>query len=450
MGQNGGSWCRDPVPWAEAETLQSGSARNRSIAARICRRAVVLAVVGAVGLPLGMLAGAGGVGAATRRAMPPVSVVPPAAGSVMPGIDARLLGVPLLPGVGVDASADLAAAQTQLADLKSRQASLTAQNNELIARSLKLTAAQQQAEATLKKTQELVNRVAAAAYRGASDDLLAVLPSSNMLDLSRRMKLAGEAGSSLRAIARRATAARRSASHGEEQAAVESVRVQQQLSEVAGEIPAADRAVQARLSQAASDLPARKVAGLGIPVAALDAYLRAERIVAVLQPTCGLEWWLLAGIADGESGHGTHGGARADVHGDVFPPIIGIPLDGTNGTQPVPDTDLGAYDGDPVWDHAVGVLQFIPGTWRAWASDGNGDGKTDPQNLYDASLGAARKLCADAGPAGMHTDDQIAAALKPYAVTAALVKAKLARAREYQLQGLPKPDPTVAAAITPG
>ena len=159
---------------------------------------------------------------------------------------------------------------------------------------------------------------------------------------------------------------------------------------------------------------------------------------------------MLAGIADGESGHGTHGGARADVHGDVFPPIIGIPLDGTNDTQPVADTDHGLLDGDPVWDHAVGALQFTPGTWNRWASDGNGDGKTDPQNLYDASLGAARKLCTDAGPAGMHTDAQIAAALKPYTVTNALVRAKLARARDYQAQGLPAPDPTVAAAIPPG
>ena len=135
----------------------------------------------------------------------------------------------------------------------------------------------------------------------------------------------------------------------------------------------------------------------------------------------------------------------------MFPPIIGIPLDGTHDTQAIGDTDKGLYDLDPVWDRAVGVLQFIPGTWKRWASDGNGDGKTDPQNLYDASLGAARKLCGDAGAEGLHTDAQLAAALKPYAVTNALVKAKLARARAYELQGLPALDPSVAAgAIPPG
>jgi membrane-bound lytic murein transglycosylase B len=368
---------------------------------------------------------------------------------MMPGIDRRLLGVPLLPIAGADVSAELAAAQTQLAAMRAEQKRYNARNDELIQRSLQLTAAQRAAEATLRQTQAMVDRVAAAAYKGASDELLAVLPSTNMLDLGRRIKLAGQAGTTLREISRRAMTARRKASRASEQSAAETTTVRQRLGELAVAIPKVERTVSARLIQGANDLPARKVAGLGIPVAALDAYLRAERAVAVLQPTCGLEWWLLAGIADGESGHGTHGGARADVHGDVFPPIIGIPLDGTHATQPVPDTDKGLYDGDLVWDHAVGAMQFIPGTWNRWASDGNGDTKTDPQNLYDAALGAARKLCADAGLAGLHTDAELSAALRPYTVTAALTRAKLARARAYQLQGLPPPDPSVAGAIPP-
>jgi membrane-bound lytic murein transglycosylase B len=223
--------------------------------------------------------------------------------------------------------------------------------------------------------------------------------------------------------------------------------VQGRLAAIAQELPAAERAVAARTEQARTDLPARRVAGPGIPVAAFDAYLRAERVMAILAPECGIGWWLLAGIADGESGHGTHAGARADAGGTVFPSIVGIPLDGTNGTQAVADTDAGLLDADPLWDHAVGPLQFIPGTWRAWASDGNQDGRTDPQNLYDASLGAARKLCADAGPGGLQSDAQIARALKPYAVVDALVREKLARAREYEAQGIPAPDPAV---VIPG
>jgi membrane-bound lytic murein transglycosylase B len=368
----------------------------------------------------------------------------------MPGIDSRLLGAALLPEAGADASADLAAAQTALAALVQEQTTLTARAEVLARRALKLTAVQQEAAATLTRTQALLDRVAAAAYKGAADDLLALLPSRDMLTLARRMKLAGQAGTSLREISRAATNARRRAGKSAEKTAIEMSHVQERLTALGREIPAADRVVQSRTAQAASDLPARKLALSGIPVAAMDAYLRAARIVSVTTPACGLEWWILAGIADGESGHGTHGGARADVNGNVFPAIVGIPLDGTNGTQAIADTDGGLYDADPIWDHAVGVLQFIPSTWNHWASDGNLDGVTDPQNLYDAALGAANKLCGDAGPEGMHTDAQIARALKPYAVTAALVKAKLTRAREYEAQGLPTPDATVAAAIPAG
>jgi membrane-bound lytic murein transglycosylase B len=39
-------------------------------------------------------------------------------------------------------------------------------------------------------------------------------------------------------------------------------------------------------------------------------------------------------------------------------------------------------------------MQFIPSTWRAWASDGNLDGRADPQQIDDAALAAARYLCA--------------------------------------------------------
>jgi membrane-bound lytic murein transglycosylase B len=389
--------------------------------------------------------------AAAPAPAPPPAVVPPDAGALMPGIDARLLGVPLLPAAGgADASADLAQAQTRLALLRTEQRDLQARHDALAVRSLQLTAAQRAAQEAVERTQAIVDRVAAAAYKGASDELLAVLPSTDMLDLSRRMKLAGQAGTSLREISQDAKDARRRATKAVEKTAIETSRVDQRLGELSTEVPTAQRAVDALVAQAASDLPARKVAGLGIPVAALDAYLRAERNLALLQPTCGIEWWLLAGIADGESGHGTHGGARADVQGNVFPPIIGIPLDGTHATQPVADSDHGLLDTDPVWDRAVGAMQFTPGTWQRWASDGNGDGKLDPQNLYDATLGAARKLCTDAGPAGLHTDPQLAAALKPYVVTNALVKAKLTRAHSYRDQGLPAPDPSVVPAIPPG
>ncbi|MEV5463672.1 lytic murein transglycosylase, partial [Streptomyces cellulosae] len=58
------------------------------------------------------------------------------------------------------------------------------------------------------------------------------------------------------------------------------------------------------------------------------------------------------------------------------------------------DTDGGAHDGDTAYDRAVGPMQFIPSTWARWGADGNGDGRTDPNNVFDAALAAGRYLCA--------------------------------------------------------
>jgi membrane-bound lytic murein transglycosylase B len=75
------------------------------------------------------------------------------------------------------------------------------------------------------------------------------------------------------------------------------------------------------------------------------------------------------------------------------PPVIGVALNGS-GFAAIRDSDGGRLDGDPIWDRAVGPMQFIPGTWRAWGADANGDGVADPQNIEDATLTAARYLCA--------------------------------------------------------
>ena len=41
----------------------------------------------------------------------------------------------------------------------------------------------------------------------------------------------------------------------------------------------------------------------------------------------------------------------------------------------------------------MGPLQFIPTTWRELGRDGNDDGSTDPDNLYDSALTAVAHLC---------------------------------------------------------
>ena len=76
-----------------------------------------------------------------------------------------------------------------------------------------------------------------------------------------------------------------------------------------------------------------------IPEMALRAYREAESWAAGFDPTCKLRWSVLAGIRD---------------------------------------TDSGRWDGDVVWDRAVGPMQFIASTWQSLGRDGNGDGLPTP------------------------------------------------------------------------
>lgn len=131
----------------------------------------------------------------------------------------------------------------------------------------------------------------------------------------------------------------------------------------------------------------------GIPDRAIQAYAAAELTISAEDPACGLGWNTLAAIGSIESDHGRHGGAVLGGDGVSVPAIRGPALDG-HGVAAITDTDGGAWDGDAVWDRAVGPLQFIPDTWQRWGADGNGDGIADPNQIDDAALAAARYLCA--------------------------------------------------------
>jgi hypothetical protein len=106
-----------------------------------------------------------------------------------------------------------------------------------------------------------------------------------------------------------------------------------------------------------------------------------------------LPWYVLAAIGKVESDHGRLGGARLHPDGTVTPPIIGVALDGSPGVARILDTDRGRYDGDPIYDRAVGPMQFIPSTWPAYGIDASGSGTADPHNAVDAIHAAARYLC---------------------------------------------------------
>ncbi|WP_405560474.1 lytic transglycosylase domain-containing protein [Streptomyces sp. NBC_01180] len=133
-------------------------------------------------------------------------------------------------------------------------------------------------------------------------------------------------------------------------------------------------------------------AAAGIPASVLAAYRKAEQTVAGTDPGCHLPWELLAAIGKVESGQAR--GGRVDATGTTLSPILGPVLNGA-GFANISDTDNGRYDGDATHDRAVGPMQFIPSTWATWGQDGNGDGKKDPNNVFDASLATGRYLCAD-------------------------------------------------------
>jgi membrane-bound lytic murein transglycosylase B len=132
----------------------------------------------------------------------------------------------------------------------------------------------------------------------------------------------------------------------------------------------------------------------GIPPVALMAYQRAAAVIDAADPSCRLDWSVLAAIGQVESDNGQVGGSRLDSHGVAHPAIIGPRLDGRPGTARVRDTDAGRLDGDRRFDHAVGPMQFLPSTWAAVAVDGDDDGHRNVQDIDDASLGAAVYLCA--------------------------------------------------------
>jgi cell wall-associated NlpC family hydrolase len=184
-------------------------------------------------------------------------------------------------------------------------------------------------------------------------------------------------------------------------------------------------------------------AGGAPPTAAVPSARAVADIPADLLPVyqsaaarCpGLPWTVLAAVGKVETDHGRHGGAVLDAGtGVVAPPIVGPTLDGHGGTAAIRDTDGGAWDGDTVWDHAVGPMQFVPATWRAWRVEGSGDGGRDPHNAYDAIPTAADYLC---GGAAELVD--VRAALLRYNNSSAYVDEVLAVAAAYDSSGVGGP-----------
>jgi membrane-bound lytic murein transglycosylase B len=178
---------------------------------------------------------------------------------------------------------------------------------------------------------------------------------------------------------------------------------------------------------------------LGIPGVMLDAYQRAEREMAVIQPGCNLSWTTLAGIGQIESDHAS--GGRVDAAGNTLGPILGPQLNGTLDVAAIADTDGGTLDTDPGWDRAVGPMQFIPASWRAY-------GAGSPNNIYDATLAAGRYLCA--GGTDLSDPAQQAAAIYRYNHSAAYVNNVLQWAQGYLTGVMPTPSEQGPVQATDG
>lgn len=182
-------------------------------------------------------------------------------------------------------------------------------------------------------------------------------------------------------------------------------------------------------SSAADERRLAKVVGAEFPLVVLDAYVKAAEAMTIEAPGCGIPWWALAGIGRIESGHGTHAGSEVRADGSLTKPIIGIPLNGSNNTAVIGDSDGGLIDGDPTVDRAAGPMQFIPTTWARWGRDGDGNGVIDIQGYYDAAAAAAAYLCAS-GP--MTDDAGLSRGYFSYNHSALYVLAVLDQAHRYR------------------
>lgn len=153
-----------------------------------------------------------------------------------------------------------------------------------------------------------------------------------------------------------------------------------------------------------------------IPADLLPIYVAAAT-------TCeGLPWQLLAAIGFHESRHGE---GRVDPStGDAAPPILGPPLDGTNGNARIPDASFS--DG---WAHAMGPMQFIPSTWKRWgrlAPNRPAGARPSPQNAWDSIYSAAAFLCGGRG-----SISNLEQAILSYDHSEAYARGVIAKATDY-------------------
>lgn len=294
----------------------------------------------------------------------------------------------------------------------------------------------------LAKARSRLRRLAVSSYVGGTvgPALRYLLSAHDAVDLARRLDIVGAAARVHRSTVATYGAAHAAASRELDDQAQALEAATAEYERVVSDVAAATSQVRMYAAQLENRRllldPASAVAPVGptdVPRLLLDTYQKAALTMEQLAPTCRVRWTAVAGIGKVESNHAQRRGVVVALNGDVVPPIVGIPLDGTRGTRVITDTDGGLLDGDTVYDRAVGPMQFIPSTWKRMAQDGNGDARPDPNNVYDAALGTAAYLCRAVPGGSLDREDQLRRGLFAYNASQGYVEKVLSFVRGYEL-----------------
>jgi cell wall-associated NlpC family hydrolase len=146
------------------------------------------------------------------------------------------------------------------------------------------------------------------------------------------------------------------------------------------------------------------------PAVLVDAVQKAVEFgkTSTPYPTCTVDAAILLGVSYTEA-RGSWKNITST--GDMIPHTLSFErADKT-------DNDNGVYDKNATEDYAIGAFQITPGNWIGYRSvypnadpmnpatwggssvgtDANGDGVADPNNVYDAAVGAWKMICKNAG-----------------------------------------------------
>lgn len=93
-------------------------------------------------------------------------------------------------------------------------------------------------------------------------------------------------------------------------------------------------------------------------------------------------------------------------------------------------------------------MQFLPGTWSLYAADGNGDGVSDPHNVFDATLAAGKYLCS--GGLNLRDPAQELRAVLRYNNSMSYAANVLSWSAAYRTGGTPAPVTISPELIPPG